>query len=104
MTFRNPRQDVTLFFEYDARADVFGDSPQRVTVWTGTQEVETFTADNRDPALRRIQLNANALGVEEMSEIRITVDQTFSPAKVQAGSTDTRELGLRVYHIYVEPR
>lgn len=104
VTFRNPRRDVTLFLEYDARADVFGDSPQRVTIWAGTQEIETFTADNREPALRRIQLIANALGVEEMSEIRITVDQTFSPAKVQAGSTDTRELGLRVYHIYVEPR
>jgi len=39
-----------------------------------------------------------------MAEIRISVDQTFLPAKTQPGSTDTRELGIRVYHVYVEPR
>jgi len=104
LTFRNPKQDVTLFLQYDARSDVFGDTPQRVTIATAARTIETFTADNRDPILKRISLQANDLGVDEMSEIRISVDRTFSPANVQEGSTDTRELGIRVYHVYVEPR
>jgi len=104
LTFRNPRRAVTLFLEFDTRSDVFGDTPQRVTITAGGQAVDTFTADNRDPVLRRITLQANDLGVDEMSEIRISVDRTFRPASVQEGSTDTRELGIRVYHVYVEPR
>jgi hypothetical protein len=104
LTFRNPRRDVTLFLQYDTRTDAFGDTPQRVTISAGTQPIETFTADNRDPILRRIVLKASDLGIEEMSEIRIAVDRTFSPSTVQSGSTDTRELGIRVYHVYVEPR
>ncbi len=104
LTFRNPRRDVTLFLEYDTRSDVFGDTPQRVTISAGSQAIDSFMADNKEPILRRISLNANDLGVDEMSEIRIGVDRTFSPANVQAGSTDTRQLGIRVYHVYVEPR
>jgi hypothetical protein len=34
-----------------------------------------------------------------MTEITIDVDQTFQP-----GRGDTRELGLRVYHVFVEPK
>jgi hypothetical protein len=104
LTFRNPRSDVTLYLQFDTRPDIFGETPQRVTIYAGSQPVETFTADNRDPILKRISLKASDLGVEEMSELRIAVDRTFSPSAVQAGSTDTRELGIRVYHVYVEPR
>ena len=39
-----------------------------------------------------------------MAELRIEVDQTFVPAKLPAGGHDTRELGIRVYHAFVEPR
>ena len=39
-----------------------------------------------------------------MAELRIDVDQTFVPAKLPGGSKDQRELGIRVYHAFIEPR
>jgi hypothetical protein len=34
-----------------------------------------------------------------MSEITLTVDKTFVP-----GGGDSRELGIRVFHAFIEPR
>ena len=40
-----------------------------------------------------------------MVEVKLSVDKTFVPAHVEGGSpTDTRELGLRVFHVFVEPK
>jgi hypothetical protein len=40
-----------------------------------------------------------------MSEIEIGVDKTFIPVQVSNGaSKDPRELGIRVFHAYVDPR
>jgi hypothetical protein len=40
-----------------------------------------------------------------MVEIRIGVDRTFVPALVPgSNSKDSRELGIRVFHAFVEPR
>jgi hypothetical protein len=34
-----------------------------------------------------------------MAEVTLDVDRTFLP-----GSGDTRELGIRVFHIFIEPK
>jgi hypothetical protein len=104
VTFRNPRQDVTLFFDYDARPDAFPDAPQTISIFAGARAVATFAADNTDPVLRRIPIAAADLGTGDMAEIRVVVDKTFAPAGIQPGSSDIRDLGVRVYHVYVEPR
>lgn len=104
ITFRNPRHDVTLFLQYDARTDVFPDHPQQVTVYAGDQKVETFAADHRDRTLLRIPITAAQLGTNEMAEIRLDVDHTFVPANLPGGGRDTRELGIRVYHAFVANR
>jgi hypothetical protein len=104
LTFRNPRRDVTLFLQFDARADIFGETPQQVSVAVGTRVLDTFPASDVNTALRRIPLSANDLGQDDMVELRLMVDRTFSPAKTQPSSTDIRELGIRVYHVFVEPR
>jgi hypothetical protein len=67
--------------------------------------VDTFTADNSTPVLRRIQVSADQLGTGEMAELRLDVDRTFVPSKLAAnGGKDVRELGIRVYHAFVEAR
>jgi hypothetical protein len=39
-----------------------------------------------------------------MVEMTVAVDKTFVPASVSAlGSTDTRELGIRVFRAFVQP-
>jgi len=40
-----------------------------------------------------------------MAELHITVDKTFVPALLNAAaSKDPRELGVRVFHAYIDPR
>ena len=98
---RNPRRDVTLFLEYDARPDAFGETPQVVTVYAGNEAVDTFEATQTTPTLRRIAISAAALGTDDMAELRVVVDRTFLPTDTAA---DSRELGLRVYHVFVDSR
>jgi hypothetical protein len=44
------------------------------------------------------------MGSGEMAELRITVDKTFIPMEITGGaSKDPRELGVRVFHAFVQP-
>lgn len=101
---RNPKSDVTLYFEFDARPDLFPVKPQQVTIRAGEQVITTFAADSTAPKLLRIPVTAAQLGTAEMTDFRVDTDQTFVPAKLPAGGRDTRELGIRVYHVFVEGR
>lgn len=101
VNFKNPKKDSTLYLEYDARPDLF-DQPQVVNVYLGSQNVATFTADNKDPLLRRIPLRADALGDTDMAELRLVVEPSFVPSAIGAGQ-DIRELGIRIYHLFVDP-
>jgi len=100
----NPRRDLTLYLEYDARSDVFGAQPQKVTVSIGETTLATFPAATQALSLQRIPVSAAQLGAGETSEFRIEVDRTFVPARALAAGTDVRELGIRVYHAVIEPR
>lgn len=104
LSFRNPRKDVTLYLDYDARADLFPGQPQTVTVYAGDQPVATFAADSTAQTLRRIPISAAQLGGGEMTDVKIEVDKTFVPATLPNGGSDHRELGIRVFHVFVEPK
>ncbi len=104
LTIRNPRRDVTFYVQYDARPDLFPGGIQQVSVFAGTTLIQTFAADSPTPALRKVAIPAAALGTAEMAELRIEVDKTFVPAQLPAGGRDLRELGIRIYHAFVEPR
>ena len=98
LSFRNPRRDSTLYLEWDARADLFT-PPQQVTIKANGQPLTTFTADSKDKILRTYPLSAAQLGTGDMTEITFEVDRTFKP-----GGSDVRELGIRVYHAFIEPK
>jgi hypothetical protein len=103
LSLKNPQHDVWFYLEFDARPDVF-DHPQQVTIYSGTRIVTTFSADNNGPVIRRIPVTAAQLGTSDPTDLRIEVDRTFVPAKLPNGGRDSRELGIRVYHTFVEPR
>jgi hypothetical protein len=98
LSFKNPRKDAIFYLEYDARTDLFP-TPQQVTIKVGEHTVGTFAADSRDKKLVTFPLTAAQLGQGDMAEIVIDTDQTFTP-----GRGDTRELGIRVFHAFVDPR
>jgi hypothetical protein len=98
VSFRNPRKDSTFYLEYDARPDRFT-TPQQVTIRLGDQVVGTFTADARGLKLVTFPISATQFGEPEVVDLMLDVDRTF-----EAGEGDTRELGIRVFHAFVEPK
>jgi hypothetical protein len=84
--------------EFDARIDKFG-TPQQVTVRSGDQVVGTFAADSTKPKLVILPVSAAQLGSGDMAELTLEVDQTFAP-----GGGDVRDLGIRVFHAFIEPK
>jgi hypothetical protein len=98
ISFRNPKRDATLYLEHDARTDLFN-PPQQVTVLVGDQPIATFAADSRDKKLLTFPVTAAQLGGGEMATVAFDVDRTF-----RAGGADTRDLGIRVFHTFIEPK
>ena len=104
LAFRNPKTDVTLYLESDGRPDLFGDNPQVVTVFVNGAQAHQFKVDAKDPVLRRLPLSAAQLGTAETVEIKLEADRPFVPAQIPGAGGDPRELSIRVYHAFVEPR
>jgi len=98
ISFKNPKKDSTFYLEFDARTDLFT-PPQQVTIKIGPETIATFAADSRERKLYTFPITAAQMGTGDMTEIVIDLDRTFSP-----GSGDIRELGIRVFHAFVEPK
>ena len=98
VSFKNPKKDSTLYLQYDARADLFT-PPQQVTLKIGDQTIGQFPAASKGPTLATFPLMAAQLGTGDLVDLLVDVDKTFKP-----GGADPRELGIRVFHIYVEPK
>jgi hypothetical protein len=98
ISIKNPRKDATLYLEYDGRPDLFP-TPQQVTLKVGGQVVGTVSAAAKTPTLVTFPLTAAQLGTADLVELVIDVDQTFKP-----GGSDPRELGIRVFHLYIEAK
>lgn len=98
ISFRNPKKDATLYLEYDARVDLFN-PPQQVVLRIGDQPVGQFPGESKATVLRTFPLSTAQMGSGDMVDLVIDVDRTFKP-----GGADPRELGIRVFHFYVEPK
>ena len=103
LSFKNPKKDALFYFEVDNPGSAFNE-PQTVKVSLDGQVVDEFTLQPKKPELRKIPLKAAQLGSDDVSELTISVDKTYVPAVVTSGSKDPRELGVRVFHAFVDPR
>jgi hypothetical protein len=102
LAFKNPKKDCLFYLDVDHPANVFTE-PQQVQVSMGGQVIDQFTLDASQQMLRKIRLTAAQFGTGEMAEIQISVDKTYVPALLNAANKkDTRELGVRVFHTYVQ--
>ena len=103
LAFRNPRRDVLLYLSAAGRPDLVGGS-QGVSLQIADEEVAQFSLETTAAELRRLPISQEQLGTEEMVELRIAVDGSFFPAERSAANAqDTRELGIRVFEIFVAP-
>ena len=102
LAFKNPRKDSVFYLDLDNPGGVF-DEPQQVQVLTNGQALDRFPV-TKQPTLHKIPMKADQMGSGDLVEIRIDVDKTFVPALVAAASSkDPRELGVRVFHAFVQP-
>ena len=103
LSFRNPKRDSTLFLQLDNPGKAPGAATQ-VEVRIGDQVIATVPVVPDDSPVRKFALSAAQLGSGDMVEIRLVADRTFVPAlEPGAKSNDTRELGVRVFHAFVQP-
>jgi hypothetical protein len=104
IAFRNPKKNVTFYLHADNPGTVFGEN-QNVEVAVNGETIDTVAVAPKLEVIHRTPLTAAQLGTGEMAEIRLTVDKTYVPALLPAAnSRDPRELGVRVFHAFVEPR
>ena len=105
MSFRNPKRDARLYLQVDQPAAAAFAQPQHVDVHIGPASVDSFTLTPGHTELRRIDLDTAQLGTADTVEAMISVDKTFIPASVPAmRSNDARELGIRVFRAFVQPK
>ena len=97
ISFKNPRRDATLYLKFDARTDLFN-PPQQVAVRLAGSPLASFAADAKDPVLKTFPVTAAQFGEGDMSEVVLEIDRTFT------GSSDPRELGIRIYQAFIEPK
>jgi len=103
-TFKNPKKDCVFFFDVDNPGSVFRD-PQHVQMTINGQPLTDFNVEPGKRELKRIPIKVDQLGQSEMAELLIAVDKTYVPALIPAAnSKDPRELGIRVFHAFVDPR
>jgi hypothetical protein len=105
LDFKNPKKDSVFYLDVDNPGNPFNE-PQQVHVSLNDKPVQDFSlSPGANRVLKRIPLTAAQLGGEDTAEITISVDKTFVPALMPgSNSKDPRELGVRVFHAFVDPR
>ena len=98
---RNPKQDTTLVLDLDQPANAFT-GPQHVTVRNGSAVVDSFDLPQGKREVRRVRIPASDLGDDGMVHLTVDVDKTFVPAKLPNGGRDSRELGVRVFDVFLD--
>jgi len=104
LAFRNPMRDVVLYLQCDQPVHELGE-PQRVELRIGDTVIDSFALPPGPRELRKVDLAAAQLGSGETVEVTVAVNKSFVPATItQLKSSDTRELGIRVFRAYVQPK
>lgn len=104
LSFRNPKRDATLFLQLDQPVKALP-QPQQVELRLGPAVIDRFALPVGIRELRRVPINAAQFGTADTVEMVVAVDQTFIPSSIpELRSTDSRELGVRVFRAFIQPR
>ena len=99
---RHPKRDARLVVVMDQPIKL--STPQRVDIYAGAEVIDTFTAQAGPLIVRKIPVSMAQLGDLAIPRFRIAVDRSFVPANLrELGSSDRRELGIRLFSAYFEP-
>jgi hypothetical protein len=103
LSFRNPRKASSFYLNGDNSSTLAG--PQTIQVKVNGQVVDTIPVTPKTPFLHKTSLTTEQLGTGDMVDVALEVDKTFVPAlNPSANNRDPRELGVRIFHAFVEPK
>jgi hypothetical protein len=104
LSFRNPRRDSVLYLQADNPVKS-ANAATSLEVRIGDQVIATVPVRGDEAPVHRLPLTAAQLGAADMVELKLVTDKTLVPALEQgSGSSDSRELGARVFHAFVQPQ
>ena len=102
LSFQNLGRD-SFFYLHLGGVEEFADDRRTLTALIGDETVDRFEIPPGD-TVRKLSLSTSILGSEEMVDLTLVTDPTFVPNLTDAGSADSRELGVRVFGAYVAPQ
>ena len=102
LSFLNPRQPVRIMLGVQGRPDLF-EQPQRLSLVAAERTLDEVNVGASEPVLLDYVFPAADLGDDDVVRLELLVDRTFIPADSGGSPGDTRELGLRVFDVFVEP-
>ncbi len=104
LSFRNPRKNSIFYLHADNPGSAFHE-PQTVDLLLGVRALDRFTLTPKEEVIRKVALPAALLGASDMVDLKLVIDKTFIPSLLSpASSRDSRELGIRVFHAFIEPQ
>jgi hypothetical protein len=101
LAFKNPKKDCVFYLQLDNPGGVF-EEQQEVTVGLGSEVLERFTVTPKQVILRKIPIPSGKLGSADLAQLTLSVDKTFVPSERSASTKDPRELGVRVFHAFID--
>ena len=101
-SFRNPRGAVRLMLDVSSPRGRF-DRAQQLSLVVDEATLREVTLDTNARTRLDYELTPSELGESDVVRMELSIDQTIVPVDEDDGSRDTRELGIRVFDIYVEP-
>lgn len=103
VAFRNPKRDATFIVQMDNPSRAAA-AASEVELRIGDQSIGSVPVSADEAPVRKFAVTAAQMGDGDMVEIRLVVNRTFVPALDPAlKSGDTRELGVRVFHAFIQP-
>jgi hypothetical protein len=99
VSFKNPKKDVLIYLEADTCSKCFPETPVLTVSLAGKAGI-TVPIENGEVFLKKIRVKAADLGTEDWVDLRFSMNQSFVPKDLKM-NTDDRELGFKVYHLFV---
>jgi hypothetical protein len=91
----NPRANSLLYLKAEGEPQRF-QSEQNISVYVNGKQLDRFSIETAEPFVQKYEIDSPRLGTDSTVEVKLEVDQTFVPS-----ANDQRELGLRVYCLYL---
>ncbi|MEO8359466.1 MAG: hypothetical protein ABI672_05495 [Vicinamibacteria bacterium] len=103
LSFKNPKKPIILYLQFDAPYSPknYPAGPPSLTVTAQGRAGFKHTFENGELVEKKIRFTAADLGTEDTVEVRFNTDTAIVPKSLGMSSTDDRELGVRVYDVFV---